>query len=86
MKGSYCFSRTGEEMFLSVKVVNVEASYLATSGGGAISLEAAIGHDSIEGRGLGFLWLIGMSRGGFPGERNRALIFPALKIGFHVDL
>jgi hypothetical protein len=69
-----------------MNVLNIEASYLATSGGGAISLEATIGHDSIEGRGIGFLWLIGISRGGFPGEGDRALIFPAVKIGFHVDL
>lgn len=85
-KGSYFFSRNGEETFLSMNVLNIEASYLATSGGGAISLEATIGHDSIEGRRIGFLWLIGICRGGFPGEGDRALIFPAVKIGFHVDL
>jgi hypothetical protein len=86
LKGSYFFSCTGEGSFLSINVVNVEASYLATSGGGALSLEATIGHESIEGRGVGFLWLIGIARGGFPGERDRALMFPALKIGFPVDL
>jgi hypothetical protein len=71
---------------MSINVLNIEASYLATSGGGAISLDATIGHDSIVGRGIGFLWLIGISRGGFTREGDRALIFPAVKIGFHVDL
>ncbi|MDP2884775.1 MAG: hypothetical protein Q8P51_07130 [Ignavibacteria bacterium] len=85
-KGSYFFDRSGKGTFLSMNVLNIEASYLATSGGGATSMEATVGHDSIEGRGIGFLWLIGISRGGFPGERNRALVFPALKIGFHLDL
>jgi hypothetical protein len=33
LKGSYFFSRTGEGSFLSMNVVNVETSYLATSGG-----------------------------------------------------
>jgi len=85
-KGSYFFNRNGERAFMSISVLNIEASYLATSGGGAISLEATIGHDSTVGRGIGFLWLIGISRGGFPREGDRALIFPAVKIGFHVDL
>jgi hypothetical protein len=86
LKGSYFLSRTGEEAFLSINVLNVEAAYLSASGGGALSLEATIGHDAMEGRGIGFLWLIGVGRGGFPEERDRALIFPAVKIGFHVNL
>jgi hypothetical protein len=85
-KGSYFFSPNGKGTFLSTNVLNVEVSYLATGEGGATSLEATIGHDSIEGRGIGFLWLIGSCRGGFPGEKNRPLIFPAVKFGFHVDL
>lgn len=86
IKGSYFYNRNGEGTFLSMNVLNIEASYLATGGGGATSLEATVGHDSIVGRGIGFLWLIGISRGGFPGEGNRPLIFLAVKIGFHVDL
>jgi hypothetical protein len=89
LKGSYFFSRAGEGTFLSINVLNIEASVLPSvdlERRDAISLEATIGHDSIEGRGIGFLWLIGISRGGFPGEGDRPLIFPAVKIGFHVDL
>ena len=86
VKGSYFFSRNGEGSFLSTNVLNAEASYVSTSYGGAASLEVTIGHDRIDGRGLGFLWLIGISRGGFPGERDRPLFFPTVKIGFHVNL
>lgn len=82
LKGSYFFRPN----FLSMNVLNVEVSYLASAGGGATSLEATVGHDSIQGRGVGFFWLIGVSRGGFPGERDRPLIFAAVKIGFHLDL
>ena len=85
-KSSYFFSPDGKETFLSTNVLNVEVSYLSTGEGGAASLEATIGHESIEGRGIGFLWLIGICRGGFPGEGDRPLIFPAVKFGFHVNL
>ncbi|MFH0991280.1 MAG: hypothetical protein V1799_14835 [bacterium] len=85
-KGSYFFDRTGKGTLLSLNVLNIEESFLATGKGGATSLEVTIGHDSIEGRGIGFLWLVGISRGGFSGEKDRQLIFPVLKIGLHLDL
>jgi len=83
-KGSYFIDRTGEETFLSINVLTIEASYLATGSGGAALLEATFGHDSIQGRGIGFFWLIGMAHGEGGGEHP--LIFLTVKIGLHLDL
>jgi hypothetical protein len=84
IKGSYFFSRTGERTFLSTNVVNIESSYLFGFFEEGRSAEFTIGHDSIEGRGIGVLWSIGMALGAPAGRP--LVIFLAAKIGLHVDL
>jgi hypothetical protein len=84
IKGSYFFSRTGEGTFLSTNVVNIEGSYLFGFFEEGRSAEFTIGHDSIEGRGIGVLWSIGIALGAPAG--HPLVIFLAAKIGFHVDL
>jgi hypothetical protein len=86
IKGSYFLSRAGEGTFLSINVLNFEGSYIRSHGDGGTSLELTVGHDSIEGQGIGVLWLIGLARGESESVSYRSLIFPAVKIGFHVDL
>ena len=84
MKGSCFFSRAGEGTFLSINVVNIEASYLAVLDGDGTLVESTIGHDSIEGQGIGILWSIGTALRAYEG--GRPSISLAAKIGLHVDL
>ena len=86
IKGSYFFSRAGEGTFLSINVLNFEGSYIRSHGDRGTSFELTVGHDSIEGRGIGVLWLIGLARGESESASYPSLIFPAVKIGVHVDL
>jgi len=83
IKVSYFLSRTGEDTFLSVNVVNIEESHAFGLFEEGNLAEFAIGHDSIEGGGVGFLWSIGAAFGAPTGQPLVASF--AGKIGLHVD-
>jgi hypothetical protein len=90
VKLSYYFDKTGHRRFLKANAINFEASYLypkiSKSPGRAYhasEVELTIGHDGIEGTGLGFLWAVGLS---FSTSTSLPpLFFPALKLGVHYD-
>lgn len=87
IKASYFFDRDWYDNFLGFNTVNLEASYLGIRSGPnefGTGLELTVGHDSIEGCGLGLLWALGAAYS--VSTDHPALLFPALKLGIHLDL
>jgi hypothetical protein len=90
---SYYFSRDGKNKFLWANAIVVDAQYLLpTANGqtlsienpGGIGIEAVVGRDGIVNPGVGIIWGFGLAAS-FHSE-GPPLVFPAIRLGLHVDV
>jgi hypothetical protein len=93
LRGSYYFARNGEEKFLWANVIAVDLQYLflykqdeklSLRNPGGIGFEGIVGRDGIIGPGVGVLWGVGVAAS-FHSEEP-PLVFPAFRVGLHVDI
>ena len=93
IRGSYYFSRSGEDSFLWANVMTADVQYLflqrdayklGLRDPGGIGFEAVVGRDGIIGSGIGILWGVGVGAS-FHSEEP-PLVFPAFRLGLHIDI
>ena len=91
-RGSYYFSRNGEDAFLWANVIMVDCQYLFPSretivsirDPGGIGIEGLVGMDHVVNPGLGILWAFGVAMN-FHSE-TPPLLLPAFRLGLHIDV
>lgn len=93
IRGSYQFSRDGQDNFLWANVLSADVLYLfrerreekfGLRNPGGIGIELIVGRDCAVGPGIGILWGAGIAAGVH--SEVPPLLFPAFRLGLHIDV
>ncbi len=92
VRWAYYFSRDGKDKFLWANAVIVDCHYLLPQrdrtvtwrNPGGVGLEAVVGRDGVVGPGLGIIWGVGIAASLH--HDVAPLLFPAIRLGLHLDI